>query len=212
MQGEYYANNIPRYQRIALEIASRIASGEYEEGQKVSGRSSIAGQYGVSPETARRAFSVLADLEIVDPYKGSGMYIKSRKNAQDFVRQFTMQNDIERIKDNINEMISRQKQEMNELNDQLTSLIRMTEHYRTTNPLMPSSVKITDECVFIGKSINEIQLWQNTGATLVAIKRNGELMISPGPCAVIQEGDKLYFIAQDYSATGIVEYLYGHGV
>ena len=85
-QTNYYADTIPRYQRIALEIASRIASGEYEEGQKVSGRSSIAGQYGVSPETARRAFSVLSDNGIVDPWKGSGMFIKSRKNAEKYDR------------------------------------------------------------------------------------------------------------------------------
>ena len=89
MEMNYYASAIPRYQRIALEIASRIASGEYEEGQKLSGRSSIAGQYGVSPETARRAFSVLADLEIVEPAKGSGMFIKSREKSEEFIKQFS---------------------------------------------------------------------------------------------------------------------------
>lgn len=208
-QTNYYADTIPRYQRIALEIASRIASGEYEEGQKVSGRSSIAGQYGVSPETARRAFSVLSDNGIVDPWKGSGMFIKSRKNAEKYVEQFSVQNSIEHIKDSINEIINRQKAEMNELNDKLTQLIRMTEHYRSTNPLMPNSVRITEECKFIGKTVNDMRLWQYTGATMVAIKRDGELWMSPGPEAVIREGDRLYFIAQDASNNYIRDYLYG---
>lgn len=205
----YYTENIPRYQRIALEIASRIASGEYEEGQKVSGRSSIAGQYGVSPETARRAFSVLSDNGIVDPWKGSGMFIKSRRNAEKYVEQFSVQSSIEHIKESINEIINRQKAEMNELNEKLTQLIRMTEHYRSTNPLMPSSVRITEECRFIGYTANDMKLWQYTGATMVAIRRDGELIMSPGPDVVIKEGDRLYFISNDLSNNNIIEYLYG---
>ncbi len=209
MEMNYYASAIPRYQRIALEIASRIASGEYEEGQKLSGRSSIAGQYGVSPETARRAFSVLADLEIVEPAKGSGMFIKSREKSEEFIKQFSVQNSIEHMKDSITENIKRQKEEMNQLYDNLNALIRMTEHYRSTNPLMPNNVRITSECRFIGKTVNDIKLWQNTGATMVAIKRGSELIMSPGPYAVIKEGDRLYFIAQDTSNTIIRDYLYG---
>ena len=72
---------IPRYQQIAVEIASRIASEEYKVGDKIYARSSIAGQYGVSPETARRAICVLCDLEIVSSEKGSGVTIKSTENA-----------------------------------------------------------------------------------------------------------------------------------
>ena len=202
-------NNIPRYERIALELASRIANGEYEEGQKISGRSSIAGQYGVSPETARRAFSLLDDMGIVTPYKGSGMYVVSRKKAEEYTQRFSMQSSIEHIKDSINEIINRQKQEMNELDENLSTLMNMIEHYRSTNPLMPSSVRITDECRFIGKSVNEIKLWQYTGATMVAIRRDGELILSPGPYAVIKEGDRLYFISHDVSNNHIRDYLYG---
>lgn len=44
---------------------------------------------------------------------------------------------------------------------------------------------------------------------MVAIKRDGELWMSPGPEAVIREGDRLYFIAQDASNNNIRDYLYG---
>ncbi len=56
---------MPRYQQIAVEIATRIANEEYKVGDKIYTRSYIAGHYGVSPETARRAICVLSDLDIV---------------------------------------------------------------------------------------------------------------------------------------------------
>ena len=42
--------SIPRYQQIAIEIASRISSGQYKVGEKIYARSSIASQYGVSSQ------------------------------------------------------------------------------------------------------------------------------------------------------------------
>ena len=67
---------IPRYQQIAVEVAARIANGEYPEGQKIYARSSLAGQYSVSPETARRAICILSDLGIVSSEKGNGIIIR----------------------------------------------------------------------------------------------------------------------------------------
>ena len=44
---------------------------------------------------------------------------------------------------------------------------------------------------------------------MVAIRRNRELIMSPGPDVVIKEGDRLYFISNDLSNNNITEYLYG---
>ena len=45
---------LPRYQLIACDVASKIASGVYPSGAKLYARSALASQYGVSSETARR--------------------------------------------------------------------------------------------------------------------------------------------------------------
>ena len=42
-------------------------------------------------------------------------------------------------------------------------------------------------------------IWQQTGATIVAIKRNGSLHLSPGPYEQIQSGDILLFVGSDLS-------------
>ena len=49
-----------RYQQLASDIASRIAEGSYQVGDKIFARSSLASQYQVSSETARKAVCVLA--------------------------------------------------------------------------------------------------------------------------------------------------------
>ena len=41
------------YERIAVDLAKRIANGELAEGVKLSGRTILSGEYGVSPETIR---------------------------------------------------------------------------------------------------------------------------------------------------------------
>ena len=41
----------PVYLQIAVDIASRIARGEFKENTKIYGRSVMSSEYGVSPET-----------------------------------------------------------------------------------------------------------------------------------------------------------------
>ena len=71
----------PKYQQIAADIAAKIVDGHYRVGEKIYARSSLASQYGVSSETARRAVCVLSHLKIVEATKGSGVIIKSYENA-----------------------------------------------------------------------------------------------------------------------------------
>ena len=200
--------SIPRYQQIAIEIASRICSGEYKVGEKIYARSSIASQYRVSSETARRAICVLCDLEIVTSEKGSGVIIKSYENAVNFIKQYSKRQTIDTIKDNLLKSISRQQQEMDILSSCLADLISASEHFRSMNPFMPFEVKITEKCSYLSKTIAEIQFWQHTGATVLAIRRSDNIIKSPGPYAILLEGDIIYFLSQDDSPQRVKEFLY----
>ena len=50
-----------QYLQIALDLATRIAQGELTEGSRIYGRSVLASEYGVSPETIRKALRLLAE-------------------------------------------------------------------------------------------------------------------------------------------------------
>jgi len=199
---------MPRYQQIAVEIASRIASGEYQIGTKIYARSSIASQYGVSSETARRAICVLCDLEIVTSEKGSGVTIKSHQNAVDFIKQHSKRQTIESIKENLLQSVARQKKEVDTFNACLTELIEASEHFRSMNPFMPFEVRITSECAYLNKTLQDIQFWQHTGATVIAVRRQDMVLKSPGPYVVLLEHDILYFLPQDDSSQRVKDFLY----
>ena len=76
------------------------------------------------------------------------------------------------------------------------------------NPFMPFEVKITSECSYLNKTVSEIQFWQHTGATVLAIGRNGNVIKSPGPYAILLENDIIYFLSQDDSSQRVKEFLY----
>lgn len=63
---------LPRYQQVAVEIAERIADNRYQVGEKIHARSTLASNFNVSPETARKAINVLVDLGIMEVRHGSG--------------------------------------------------------------------------------------------------------------------------------------------
>ncbi|MGL4820564.1 MAG: cation:proton antiporter regulatory subunit, partial [Bacilli bacterium] len=46
------------------------------------------------------------------------------------------------------------------------------------------------------QSLRDLNLWQQTGATVVAIRRGEQLIVSPGPYAVLKTGDDVLFVGQ----------------
>lgn len=190
---------MPQYQKIAVDLASKIVDGKYKVGDKIYARSALASRYGVSSETARRAVCVLADLDIVESTKGSGVIIKSQENAVNFTKRYRGTQTLNDIKQKMLDSVERQLKEIEEFSHCLSELMERTERYRSANPFMPFQIKIPENSRIIGKSAGEMKFWQNTGATIVAIRHAGELKLSPGPYANFQAEDILYFIGNDES-------------
>lgn len=200
----------PVYQKIAIDLAEKIVEGKYAVGQKLSGRSVLAAQYAVSPETIRRAAFILQDLNIVKIESGSGITIISSKSAEWFISRFRNLTTLSAIKAQINSLIAEQAKRQEEFTEEVGSLFEHIEHFRFSTPILPYEMKITKDCRFLGRMISEIDFWQNTGVTVVAIKRKDELLISPGPYALFEENDVFILVGPDNSASVVSDYLYLH--
>lgn len=187
----------PRYQQIAIDIAGKIVDKHYKVGDKIYARSSLASQYGVSSETARRAICILTDLQIVETTKGSGVLIKSYEKAAEFVHQYNDVQTINDLKKDIIASVDRQSEEMIYFNNTLNKLIEKMDRYRFSNPFSPYEVEITEDTPLLNKTIVEMNFWHNTSATIVGIKRNNELMMSPGPYTTFQLKDIIYYVVGD---------------
>lgn len=188
-----------RYHQIAVEMAEKIAEGWYEVGDRITSRSTIATAFGVSPETARKAMHILVDMGIVSVRQGSGIFIKSREKAQLYFERFHDTVSIAQTRDNIMKAIATQKQDLEHLTRLLNELIERNNRDHSTAYLIPHDMKINSQCNFLGCSIGELNIWQQTGATIVAIKRHDDTMLSPGPYEKIQDGDIILFVGDDLS-------------
>lgn len=198
---------IPTYERIAIDLASRIYDGKFKVGEKIHGRSTLASEYNVSPETVRRAIKILEDVEIVQSTKGSGIVIASRENAYKYIHRFSNLASIKDLEKQMNDLIKERNKIDEELLNTLKKILDYSGKLRHTNPLAPIEIEVLSDCKHIGKTISEVKFWQNTGGTVIGMKRNGNLIISPGPYALILEGDVLLVIGDDETYERVTHFM-----
>lgn len=189
--------NEPIYKQIALDIAGRIYNDDIRVGDKIHGRSTLASKYNVSPETVRKAVKLLEDMEVVVSSKGSGVVILSKDNAYDFINRFHSIESVTSLKHDIESLMEEKKVIEKNIGDMIDKIVDYSNRLRYTNPLTPIEIELPKECQLIGKSISETKFWQETGATIVAIRRNGELVISPGPYLVFKEDDNILVVGEE---------------
>lgn len=198
----------PVYQQIALDIASRIANGEFQPGTRLSGRSTLAGQYNVSPETIRRAVFLLMDMKIVTVAHGSGIMVESVENSMDFIKKFRDVDSVSDIRSEVNEILKERALLDEKLKESLDMVLDYTTRFKTSNPFAPLEVEIPEDSHLVNMAIGEANFWQNTGATIIAVKRNDELVLSPGPYMDFQPGDIFIMVGDEKSYDRVRSYIY----
>ncbi|MFF2450135.1 TrkA C-terminal domain-containing protein [Neobacillus sp. NPDC058068] len=198
---------IPTYERIAIDLANRIYDGKFKVGEKIHGRSTLASEYKVSPETVRRAIKILEDVEIVHSTKGSGIVISSRENAFKYISRFSNLASIKDLEKQMNSLIVERESLDEKVFETLRKIMDYSGKLRHTNPLAPIEVEVYPGSIHIGKTISEVKFWQNTGGTVIGMKRKGEMIISPGPYALILEGDVLLVIGDEKAYDRVVHFL-----
>jgi K+/H+ antiporter YhaU regulatory subunit KhtT len=182
----------PIYARIALDLAGKIAAGELSEGRRMSGRSLLAGQYRVSPETIRRSIQLLEDMAIVTVQAGSGIVIISRAKAAKYVERNRVITGVHAIRDEINKLHLEKETIENKIMEMIERLEEMVDRLQNIRPIYPYEIPVPADSPLIDKTINDTKFWQNTGATIVAIERDGQVIHSPGPFAVFKKDDLLF--------------------
>ena len=163
------------YKQIAIDIASKVVNGRYRPGQKIHGRSTLASQYNVSPETVRRAVFLLNQVGVLQVRQGAGITILSVENAEEFLSK------------------SNERQSLENIN----ILLDANDRFNYLNPLTPFELAIEEGCPLVGQTIASVHFWNNTGATIIAIRRKGSTILSPGPHAQFFAGDHILIVGDE---------------
>lgn len=188
--------DVPLYRKIAIDIAGRICKGEYKEGDRISGRSTLAGEYNVSPETIRRAVFLLEDMKVVISSQGSGIFIHSKQNAYAFIQRFQNKESISSLKADVKKLLIQKQQLETEVETILDKIIDFADRLKNTDPISPLEMEIDPDSHLIGKTVTDTKFWQNTGATIVGIRRKGTLILSPGPYIGFEKGDSILVVGE----------------
>jgi K+/H+ antiporter YhaU regulatory subunit KhtT len=184
----------PVYFQIALDIALRITRGELKENTKIYGRSVMSSEYGVSPETIRRAMKLLEDMEIVETKQNSGTTILSVENARLYVERFGAQNNIRSLQKKLKDLVGEQEKINRQIVEVAEVIIRTNERFSQSQPFSSQEADIPLGSSLIGRTLGELKFWQQTGATVIAIRRADKIILSPGPYAVLKEDDTIIFV------------------
>jgi K+/H+ antiporter YhaU regulatory subunit KhtT len=196
------------YRNIALDIANKIVKGELKVTDKISGRSTLAGTYNVSPETIRRAVALLEGMDVVSSSRGSGIEILSVSAAEKFIERYKSNEYLNTIKENVFDIIKKKKDLDLELEENFTKIVDIAERFRDITPFTLIEIGIKKSSWVLGKSVNEVRFWQNTGATIVAYRRNNNISVSPGPNYMFKAGDSIVVIGKNDIYDKVGNFLY----
>lgn len=182
------------YKSIALDIAQRIVSGELAVESKISGRSLLAAQYHVSPETIRKAIGLLKDEGIVSVSQGKGIVVISDQKAQEYLASSNYLKSAYSLKQDLELLMSEKKEVDRRFEVLLKKITQASDRLQNMTPYNPMEVQIKEQSHAVGKTIGNLQFWQNTGATVIALRREKRVSISPGPHVILREHDTLVFV------------------
>lgn len=178
--------HLARYVTIAADIAERIVRGEYQEGQKIFGRSTLAGKYSVSPETIRRALSLLQEVDIVDVTPGIGVVVKSAAEAQKYLDDFDQRMVLAGIHEKLHELLKERDRVNNEISRLLEDLLQHTYHLESRLNKI-EDWKVLSDSTLVGKTLAQSSL--NESKVLAIVRKGQEDIVDPAPDSRILAGD-----------------------
>lgn len=186
--------DIARYEQIAHDMAVRISKGDFAEGEKIYGRSTLAGQYNVSPETIRRSVALLQGMGIVSVAPGKGIKVLSVRAAKEYISNFNEKRKIAEAQQRYRELLEQRNELDREIETQMYRILSFSSKLADIWPRI-EEVRIEKGSVLEGSTLVEAALRNNTGATVVAMESEGESeLFTPGENTVLNEGDVLLFI------------------
>ena len=203
--------SLPQYIRVATRLASRIANGEVTEGERLAGLSVLSSSFNVSPETVRKALALLSDMGIVQLRENKRTVVLSAEKAASYLESVNVRQEQMDLSNELRALYKEYKQLGKQMVRISTELVAASATPLPTDQALPNyEVVIPGDSDKIGLSIGELRFWQCTGATIVAIKRGQNIMVSPGPYSHIHAGDVIVYVGAP-SCKQAVEHLFSGG-
>ena len=197
----------PNYIKIAVDIAYRIVNNQFTEGEKITGRTTLVSIYNVSPETIRRSLGLLKDMNVVTINEKSGIIINDKDSAKEFLNKFKTKSDFTYLNNETFALIKQRNEIDAKLEKNINSIIQFATQLRNVGSIIPFESIVEKDSFAVGKSIGELNFWHKTKATIIAVKRDGDLFLSPGPYFKINSNDIIVYVGEDSVIETVKDYI-----
>jgi Putative regulatory, ligand-binding protein related to C-terminal domains of K+ channels len=187
------------YYSIAVDLARRISQGDFSEGAKISGRTLLASQYKVSPETIRKAVGLLKEAEVVVVSRGREVEVLSSKNAEIFLQKWDATKPVQSFWEEFDSLIAEKRRIDQRFYHLLDEVANRSPRISALAPYRPFEVQISEGSQAIHQTICTLKIWQMTGATVVAVRRKTDFLVSPGPDMILEKDDWLVLVGPEES-------------
>ncbi|WJH32330.1 GntR family transcriptional regulator [Paenibacillus sp. CC-CFT747] len=138
--------------------------------------------------------SLLKEESIVSVSQGKEIIILSEQNAYEYINRNQYLKSVYSLKQDI-QMLLHEKHEIDRKFEKLLNeIIHASDRLQNLKPYHPMEVKVAPHSFAVGQTIANLQFWQNTGATIVALRRGTSVSISPGPHVILQPDDVLVVV------------------
>ncbi len=200
-------NSTPVYLQVAVDVASRISREELVVGKKLRGRTTLASEYNVSPETIRKAMRLLSDVDIVEVKHGNGVYVSSVERAEEFIDRYRIKASVNELKEELIDLMKHRDSIEAKMNETMNSIIDYTSRFKNSDHISVNEYYLNYESLSYEKTLKDLDLKCNTGVTLVGIKRDGVTMLSPADDEILMAKDKLLYVGIPSASVRLGEYL-----
>lgn len=111
------------------------------------------------------------------------------------------------IKNDLFAWMQRQIEETAAAMEKMQFIINTSGHFKKTTPFTIYEIVVPPKSVIAGKSIVELNFWHRTGATIVAIERGTEIILSPGPYSSLLSGDILHLVGDEQTLHAAIHFV-----
>ncbi len=184
-----------RYQSIAYEIAKRIVANRIKEGDKLRGRSVLAGEFEVSSETIRKAMRLLENLGVVEVKQRSGIYVISQNAAEIYVDQHRKQSESHRLFVDTMNLLKESSKVQNMLESHIKKLLETSKN--DVFPFDFFTIKLNSGDQNINENLKTMAFWQQTHGLVLAVEADGHLYQAPNPKMTLTPGMTLYVLGDE---------------
>ena len=116
-------------------------------------------------------------------------------------------NEFATIKHDIYSLIEEKKELESKLENKINDLIEFATQLRNVGLIVPYESLVEPNSLIIGKTLGELNFWNNTGATIIGVKREGKLYLSPGPYLAIKNGDIIVYVGESEVIENVNNYI-----